>query len=407
MCAACVATPRCSPLVMAAATHARTHVCACAYARACRLSDCLISSNGIISAKSAGEVRYMDSTYVATRARPCCAAPNPTAHALRAPAYTYTRAHIHACTHACAGAVWSTTCSAEEQERGITMKSSAITLVHLDEPVRASKKEGGAAAGASTPSATPKIPYVINLIDSPGHVDFSMDVATAARLCDGALLVVDAVEGICIQTQAVMRVAWSEGVRPALIVNKVRAAYTTLDCCTLHRWQFVVCRIPGVVRGVRPWLQVDRLITELKLTPLEAYHHICRIIEQANVIISEMYRADLMTSATGTDMAASVAGASTAPGAGDDAGERSVFTFDSWGVDVDERAEASLFFDPARGNVLFASAADGWAFSVDAFAALHADKLEIERSQLRRAMWGNFFINPKVRARASARSCAC
>ena len=182
-----------------------------------------------------------------------------------------------------------------------------------------------------------------------------MDVATAARLCDGAIVVVDAVEGVCIQTHAVLRTAWSEGVRPLLLINKV-----------------------------------DRLACELQLSAEDAYGHCCRILEQANAILSNLYMADLV--------AGQSAGGGGGGGGGAGAGAGGGAEGEASGVDVDERAEAALFFDPRRGNVVFASAVDGWAFTLDEFAALHAPRLGLPRGALRRALWGEACLHPRSRA---------
>jgi len=123
------------------------------------LSDHLIASNGLIHPRLAGELRYMDS-------------------------------------------------KEDEQARGITMKSSCISLLHMEKPQ-------GLQASHSAPSKEDMISlgYLFNLIDSPGHVDFCSEVSTAVRLSDGAFVLVNAVEGVCIQTHAVLRQAWEEKVR--------------------------------------------------------------------------------------------------------------------------------------------------------------------------------------------------
>jgi elongation factor 2 len=116
----------------------------------------------------------------------------------------------------------------EEQKRGITIKTANISLLH-------EKRDAS---------------YLINLIDTPGHVDFTGKVTRALRAIDGAVVVVDAVEEVMVQTETVTRQALDERVKPVLFINKV-----------------------------------DRLIKELRLSQNEIQAKLARIIHDFNNLI--------------------------------------------------------------------------------------------------------------------------
>ncbi|XP_017956107.2 elongation factor-like GTPase 1 [Drosophila navojoa] len=229
------------------------------------LADSLVASNGIISQRMAGKLRYMDSRQ-------------------------------------------------DEQERGITMKSSSISLYYQDN----SNKD-----------------YLINLIDSPGHVDFSSEVSTAVRLCDGAIVVVDVVEGVGPQTRACLKQIYEEQLKPVLLLNKL-----------------------------------DRLIMEKQMTPLDAYFHLTQVLEQVNAVLGSIFASDVLAKEDLTDK-------------------------DNYESALENVDDSELYFSPAAGNVVFCSAYDGWAFAVSDFAVTYAERLEIPRAELEQKLWGDFYYNSK------------
>uniref|UniRef100_A0A8C1XHI0 Elongation factor-like 1 n=1 Tax=Cyprinus carpio TaxID=7962 RepID=A0A8C1XHI0_CYPCA len=244
------------------------------------LADSLVASNGIISSRLAGKLRYLDSRE-------------------------------------------------DEQIRGITMKSSAISLHYT--------------TGGNE--------FLINLIDSPGHVDFSSEVSTAVRLCDGAIIVVDAVEGVCPQTQVVLRQAWLENIRPVLVINKI-----------------------------------DRLIVELKLTSQEAFTHLQKILEQVNAVTGSLFTSKVLEERAEKD--AEAQSSCTENSSADQ-------VYD-WSAGLEETDDSDLYFSPDRGNVVFASAIDGWGFRIHQFAEMYSQKMGIRSSVLLKTLWGDFYLNAKA-----------
>ena len=119
----------------------------------------------------------------------------------------------------------------DESSRGITIDSASVSMIH---------KVGGE-------------DYLINLIDTPGHVDFGGDVTRAMRAVDGCVVLCCAVEGVMPQTETVLRQALKELVKPVLFINKV-----------------------------------DRLIKEVKLTPEDMQNKFVKIIDHVNQLIEQI-----------------------------------------------------------------------------------------------------------------------
>ena len=177
------------------------------------------------------------------------------------------------------------------------MKSSSISLWHRR------KYENN--------SNPPHKDYLVNLIDSPGHVDFSGEVETGIRISDGCLLVVDVVEGVSAQTKTVIRQLFREKLKPILVLNKI-----------------------------------DRLYLELFMTSVDVWNRLREVVENVNAEVAMLETRENIEKEERKFENLENEGFS-----------------DGWQIEEFTQEEVNQYFDPAKLNVVFASAIGGWAFT--------------------------------------------
>ncbi|XP_077462916.1 elongation factor 2b-like [Stigmatopora argus] len=146
----------------------------------------------------------------------------------------------------------------DEQERCITIKSTAISMFYeLSENDMAFIKQSKDGTG-----------FLINLIDSPGHVDFSSEVTAALRVTDGALVVVDCVSGVCVQTETVLRQAICERIKPVLMMNKMDRALLELQLDAEGLYKTFQCIIENVNVIISTYGEEDGPMGSIQIDPV-------------------------------------------------------------------------------------------------------------------------------------------
>lgn len=192
-------------------------------------------------------------------------------------------------------------------------------------------------------------------MDSPGHVDFFGEVSTGIRLCDGCILLVDVVEGVCSQTKSALHQAWIERLKPVLVLNKI-----------------------------------DRLFVERKMSSLDIYLHLQQILEQINAFLGQLFTCDVLGKCVPNSI--DIEDKTDIRSLDDNVSTKQMY---DWSSGLDDVDDSSVYFTPESGNVVFASAIDGWGFTIKDFSKFLAQKYSIKEEVLKKTLWGDFYLSSK------------
>ena len=217
----------------------------------------------------------------------------------------------------------------DEQNRGLSIKASPMSLV--------------------LPDLREKH-YLINIMDCPGHVNFSDEMAAALRLVDGCVVVVDVAEGVLLNTERSIKYAVLHGIPMTLVINKI-----------------------------------DRLILELKLPPKDAYLKIINTISDVNAILVECL-------GSGTKRSNDENKQQTDEKSNDR--KQNNIGLNKW-----SGLENQQLFSPILGNVCFASSMFDWCFTLESFAKLYCDfhGSAFDYKRFAKKLFGDWYFHSKDR----------
>ena len=128
--------------------------------------------------------------------------------------------------------------------------------------------------------------------------------------------------------------------------------------------------------------KVDRLVIEMKLDTTSAYLRLREVLEQVNALVAEMFTEEVLAK-NSEDISKNI--------------DKDITDVFDWSSGLEEADDSNIYFSPEMGNVVFSSAYDGWAFSINTFSKIYSSKLGFSEKALNRFLWGDYYINKKLK----------